>query len=76
MSSDTVAIEASVRLCLNPIIISDVLRESIIYANSAFSSGLQESQIPPSTEVNPVRRFVGVDKVSVMDLRKQTAGWC
>jgi len=43
-----VAIKASVRLCLNPIIIPDVLRQSITYANNAFSLGIQESQIPDS----------------------------
>ena len=65
MSSDTVAMEASARLCLYPIIISDVLRESIIRANSAFSSGLQQSRVPPSTEVNRGRSPMDGFKESV-----------
>ena len=40
-----VAIKASVRLCLNPIIIPDVVRLSITYANNAFTMGLQESRL-------------------------------
>ena len=36
-----VAMEASVRLCLNPLIIHDVLGQSITYANSAFSLGFR-----------------------------------
>ena len=63
-----VAMEASVRLCLNPIIIPDVVRQSITYANNAFSLGIQDLRC---AEVNRGRSPVGGFKGSMKDLRKQ-----
>ena len=61
-----VAIKASVRLCINPIIIPDVVRQSITYANSVFSLGFRS---PGFSEVNRGWSPVGGDKVSMRDLR-------